>query len=602
MKKKAFLLASILLLLLCLSPNFDFRSKAEELDEELQKTEKEIEATKKEQEKTKAELEKAKQEEQSLVGSLSYYEYQLRLSQQQLQGLEDKIKAKEEEINSNVAQQEELNQKLTTTKDRLAQEVRGLYKASFTEPLEIYLQGDNELSAAQNLVYFQEIIRQLRNEIYHLQGELNEINQEKELLDRELEDLKKDQQLLKEERERVKNRISEAQQRVLSARAAQQQLIQELTGLQQKIQELTKKEQEILAQKAAAALASTTVGEIEISRAAIEKGPPQDGQTYFSFWTYGYPHRVGLNQYGAYGRAKAGQNFRQILKAYYRGIKIVKWEVPETIKILANDQVQEIPFEEDYLLGIGEMPSCWGSPENKGLEALKAQAIAARTYALKYTNNGQNPICVTQECQVYVGAEKSKKICGQYWRQAVESTRGLVLTYKGDLISAWYSSTAGGYTLAAAEVWGGDIPYTIGIADKDSQGNFYDGPVWGNSPWFHKAWGDEPWLSRAEVEDLLNASLLPESYDAHLPLPEKGGFSNEEILTTLATEGIPAISNLTSLEAIGVANSKTLLIRAYHDGGYTDIDAQRFRFVFNLRSPGTDALWTSRFDIRTYSP
>ena len=64
-------------------------------------------------------------------------------------------------------------------------------------------------------------------------------------------------------------------------------------------------------------------------------------------------------------------------------------------------------------------------------------------------------------------------------------------------------------------------------------------------------------------------------------------------------EGLTPIVNLKALEVVGEETASTLILRAYYNDTYTDIDAQRFRFVFNLRSPGTDAIWTSRFDIKT---
>ena len=56
---------------------------------------------------------------------------------------------------------------------------------------------------------------------------------------------------------------------------------------------------------------------------------------------------------------------------------------------------------EKYLLGIYEMPESWP------MEALKAQVIAARSYALAYTNNGSGEICATESCQVYHQPEKT---------------------------------------------------------------------------------------------------------------------------------------------------------------------------------------------------
>ncbi len=96
---------------------------------------------------------------------------------------------------------------------------------------------------------------------------------------------------------------------------------------------------------------------------------------------------------------------------------------------------------EDYVRGIAEVPSSWP------MEALRAQAIAARTYALHEMRNPPPSaaelgahICPTQACQVYVGLDKERSEGGERWVSAVESTRGQVLLRKGAPIRAMYSA------------------------------------------------------------------------------------------------------------------------------------------------------------------
>ena len=98
---------------------------------------------------------------------------------------------------------------------------------------------------------------------------------------------------------------------------------------------------------------------------------------------------------------------------------------------------------EDYVRGIAEVPSSWPT------EALRAQAIAARTYALH--EKGSPPasaseigadICPTQACQVYVGLAKERAEAGERWVAAVEATRGQVLLRKGGPIRAMYYAGA----------------------------------------------------------------------------------------------------------------------------------------------------------------
>ena len=118
--------------------------------------------------------------------------------------------------------------------------------------------------------------------------------------------------------------------------------------------------------------------------------------------------------------------------------------------------VNEVALSE-YLASVvgSEMPSSWE------LEALKAQAVAARNYVLKRIEpNSTYDICDSQNCQAYLGmdAETPTTI------RAVEETRGLVATYLGEMITAYYSANAGDATVSSGDVWGMPIPYLNSVA------------------------------------------------------------------------------------------------------------------------------------------
>jgi peptidoglycan hydrolase-like amidase len=138
----------------------------------------------------------------------------------------------------------------------------------------------------------------------------------------------------------------------------------------------------------------------------------------------------------------------------YRGYVEVFGNARNTFTI-----VNELPLE-DYLLGVvpNELsPSTFGQ-----LEALKAQAVAARTYAIK--NMGQSKqegydICNTDACQVYFGAATEDPLA----TQAVRETRGMIATYNGQPINALYSSTCGGRTEAAENIFQEKLPYLVSV-------------------------------------------------------------------------------------------------------------------------------------------
>jgi stage II sporulation protein D (peptidoglycan lytic transglycosylase) len=118
---------------------------------------------------------------------------------------------------------------------------------------------------------------------------------------------------------------------------------------------------------------------------------------------------------------------------------------------------------EDYVKGIAEMPSTWPA------EALRAQAVAARTYAVWQIRAGPSAelaalgaqICATEGCQVYGGLAKERQEHGAAWVAAVEATRGQVVLYQGTPIVAKYSSSNGGRSVS------GGKPYLRAVADPD---------------------------------------------------------------------------------------------------------------------------------------
>ena len=116
---------------------------------------------------------------------------------------------------------------------------------------------------------------------------------------------------------------------------------------------------------------------------------------------------------------------------------------------------------EKYLTSVvgSEMPHKWP------LEALKAQAIASRTYALKKTGNDLYDIDSTQRDQVYNGLEsKTFKT-----NKAVKHTKSLVITHNDKLINALFHSSSAGMTENSEDVWRNKYPYLVSVKDFDQK-------------------------------------------------------------------------------------------------------------------------------------
>ena len=119
---------------------------------------------------------------------------------------------------------------------------------------------------------------------------------------------------------------------------------------------------------------------------------------------------------------------------------------------------------EDYLYGVvpKEMPPSWN------VEALRAQSVAARTFALKnrkrHSAEGFD-LCSTSHCQVYEGMPAEMRTT----TEAVDSTRGEVLFYKGAIMDALFHTDSGGMTESSEYVWGSPVPYLRAVTEVQIQ-------------------------------------------------------------------------------------------------------------------------------------
>ena len=143
----------------------------------------------------------------------------------------------------------------------------------------------------------------------------------------------------------------------------------------------------------------------------------------------------------------------------YRGVLIVE---SKSNRLFA---VNHLGIER-YLMSVvgAEMPKEWPKA------ALKAQAVAARTYALRTLGKKETfDINSTESTQVYLGIESETAST----KKAVNSTRSLVLRYRGELISAVFHSSSGGQTESSGSVWKYQLPYLISVRDYDQHSPKY---------------------------------------------------------------------------------------------------------------------------------
>ena len=134
----------------------------------------------------------------------------------------------------------------------------------------------------------------------------------------------------------------------------------------------------------------------------------------------------------------------------------------DLLLLVRNGRIQAINQlgVETYLPSVvgSEMPAKWP------LAALQAQAVAARTYALRQRGRkGDFDVKATVSSQVYQGIESETPRT----REAVATTRSLVLVHGGRLINAVFHSSSGGSTEPSGEVWQNQLPYLVSVRDHD---------------------------------------------------------------------------------------------------------------------------------------
>lgn len=330
--------------------------------------------------------------------------------------------------------------------------------------------------------------------------------------------------------------------------------------------------------------------------------------TKYGFFTYGVPNRVGMNQFGAKGRAEAGQSAETILKAYYNADYTTGYNQSINIRVSGTNEFGQSFNEtwniDEYLKHLYEMPTDFP------MEALKAQAIAARSYALSYTNNGSGSICPSQQCQVV-----KKETNNSTWQAAVDATKGIVMTSGGNPIKAWFSSTHGGYAYTSADIGWSGTSWTKRLLDaagsvnsfSDLQNNAYDK----SSPTFYCDWGSRAaynktaWLNSSEVADIFNVVLLATrdgSTKSHLYQTDKSNpegtdtWDASRVKSELSSRGGTPIDSAGSV-SVGVDFSTGRTTTVTVNG--QSVSGDDFKNYFNLRAPSNIQIVGPLFNIET---
>ncbi|OIP73902.1 MAG: hypothetical protein AUK08_05090 [Candidatus Pacebacteria bacterium CG2_30_36_39] len=507
--------------------------------------------------------------------------------EQELTSLQKKISNAQQGIIAAEKQTKELEQNIINREDDLAVQyiifthrIAQQYKRSRTfSPLMLFFNSTDASKLTKNLAYSSSVQAQDNHLIHSLTQEISSLEVDKKKLE-------KDQITLASLQKQLSSQAVFFQVEINKAKDYQQ----DLAG---KIANLSAQQQAIISARSGTSI--TSVGEVPLAddfNASIAYKSQAPGNSFAVFSFGAYTHRNGMSQYGAKARAEANQSVEEILAAYYPGTSIKK-DYSEMGDISVQG-VGSISFEGQYLQGIYEMPGSWH------INALKAQAIAARTFAIKYTDNGSKSICTTESCQVFKNSPK-----GGDWEKAVNETKNWVLVDgSGNPVSTQYASTHGGFSK------------TSGWDTTDKSGsNDWSTRAWENkagSPWFYKAWyrsgysasgascgKSHPWLSQEEFTDIINAWIVrknPNGADVNRITPTtindcniggQGGnpYSISELRDKANASG-GAVTNISAVSVSHSDNGQTSTVNFSTNRGDISISGSEFKESFNLRAPG----------------
>lgn len=524
----------------------------------------------------------------------------------EIKRLDASIKSLQNQINAAAAKQKQLEREVAEREEKVAEhyvlfgkKIRELYKS---------LRGSSLLVQILSSVGSGKLNREIA-----YQGTASDVDRQLILgLSNEIVSLEKDKKRLGEQKvklaslqENLDKQVSFFKKEVATAKNYQ-------ADLSSKIAQMTAAMQEIIGNKIDSLNLSTSLGGGPLYCVDDRKLDPGFGNG-FAFFTFGIPHRVGMSQYGGQLRAKKGQNYEQILRAYYDNISIEK--VDENTEILVNgknDYGQTFSNErmkiEDYMKHIYEMPGDWE------MEALKAQAIAARSYAMAVMRD-EGKIEPNQR-----GQEIKKEENTQKWKDAVEQTKGMVLKSGGQIAKAWYASTAGGYTYKSSDVWSRETAWTKRLMDTEgdigSLGDLlskaYDreSPCMYTAQGFRKEYGKSAWLKPEEVADIANVIFLirrDSSIDRTVLCGEAAvnkkchdTWSADKVKEELKKRGGQGFDYISEVAMtgfdFGIGRTNGIRLRD-RSGREESFDGEEFKNFFNLRAPANIVIVGPLFNV-----
>ncbi len=550
---------------------------ADSKEDELKKIEKEIDKTQNKISDLSKKITGIKSTIGNLKGSLSEILTTINSVEKELDDLDSSLTEVTTELNNKSATLAEY----TVLRDRT---LRNFYKKSPNNSFVALINSNAALSSSITVSSY------LRKYIDDSTSFIQDVNQEISVNKKNKESLTEIKKDVEVERNKLLTIKKDTESKLAQQQADLNSSNSNLTSLNAKLGDLMAKQKQIISEKEGNFYASLGEG--------VQTDDPKSSPSYnpgfspaFAAFSYGaFSHYKGMSQYGAKGRAESGKSYKDILKFYYKS------DITEKDSAGGNICVEgygNISFSK-YLYGLAEMPSTWHK------EALKAQAVAGRSYALRYKNSGKC-ICTSESCQVF-NKGKSDNPPGE-WKAAVDATEKEVLS--SDVV-AYFSSTTGGY---------------IDGIGWDSNGGWPSGAyeAKGKSPWFYKSWytksysissdkcgRSSPWLNEKEMADILNSWLVftkgsKDDRDNISPVTTSCWGGSPYSLDKMADKADDLGGKFTSVSSVSVSfsdNGRTGTVKFSTNRGSVSISGEEFKTVFNLRAPGYISIKSRLFDLK----
>lgn len=372
--------------------------------------------------------------------------------QSQLESTNTEINSIASEIDTSIKQAEELGVQIETKSKEIVEiqdKIRDGIKA-----IQIHLKNNDNniltntlqdnISAGQ---FLKITLSQMEDRLRKVVQERISIVDQKSQVDIQVQEFTKQKETLSQILEEIKINLNNIASEINNTNKSKSALTQKVLSIQSTIDQLgeeqkkaLQREREILEQAAKEAAKPVTLvkGEFYISGRGRDL---YDG------------HAIGMSKWGAYGAGKNGMDYKTILKKYYTGVEIGSGYESKSIVVSGYGSMNI----ETYLSGLGEVPDiACETAENSGKpyvkkddpstlwdcwpeEAIKAQIVAARSYALgSIARNPSMSVATDASFQVYKGGSAKK------W--ASEATKGEVVTYSGSIATTYYTASLRGHS------------------------------------------------------------------------------------------------------------------------------------------------------------